>query len=178
MTDAADARRDQPDAGDGTGATTPEGPGAERRRLVVCVGNRDRGDDGAGPLVADLLRAAPIAGVDVLEMAGDCTALLQAWGDADHVIVVDAVLAGAAPGTIHVIDGRREPPPPSPPHSTHAFGLAQAIALAQAMDGLPATLWILGVEGADFTPGAAVSPPVARAAVDVAARIRQGVTRA
>jgi len=42
------------------------------------VGNRDRGDDGAGPLVADLLRAAPIAGVDVLEMAGDCTALLQA----------------------------------------------------------------------------------------------------
>lgn len=149
-----------------------------RRVLVICVGNRDRGDDGAGPLVADLLRAAPIAGVDVLEITADCTALLQAWAAGDDVIVVDAVLAGAPPGTLHVMDGRRESLPPSPVHSTHALGLAQAIALARAIDGLPATLRIFGVEGADFTPGAVVSPAVARAAADVAARIREGGARA
>jgi hydrogenase maturation protease len=146
--------------------------------LVVCVGNRDRGDDAVGPLVADLLRATPIAGVDVRELAGDSTALLQAWVGADDVIVVDAVLSGAPPGTVHVIDGLRESPPPSPAHSTHGFGVAEAIALGRALDELPTALTVFGVEGADFTPGAALSPPVARAAAEVAARIRARAARA
>jgi hydrogenase maturation protease len=149
-----------------------------RPLLVVCVGNRDRGDDGAGPLVADLLRAAPIAGVELLDVQGDCTALLEAWVGVDHVIIVDSVLSGAPPGTVHVIDGRRESPPPSAAHSTHGLGIAQAIALGRVLDGLPPVLTIFGVEGADFALGAAVSLPVARAAADVAARIREAAARA
>jgi hydrogenase maturation protease len=126
-----------------------------RRLLVVCVGNRDRGDDAIGRLVADRLRAAPVDGIELLETDGDC----------------------AAVGTIHVIDGREESLLPSPGHSTHGLGVAEAIALGRALGALPAALTIFGVEGADFQLGIAVSPAVARAAVEVADRIRQRADR-
>jgi hydrogenase maturation protease len=141
--------------------------------LVVCVGNRDRGDDGAGPLVADLLRAGQAAGLEIREMAGDGADLLLAWAGADEVIVVDAVVSGAPAGTIHVIDGTREAPPPAPLHSTHGLGVAQAVALAAALGSLPRILTIYGIEGADFTQGTAPCPAVRRAVARVARRIRE-----
>jgi hydrogenase maturation protease len=128
--------------------------------------------------VADLLRAAPPPGVDLLEVPGDCTALLAAWAGVDAAIVVDAVCSGAPAGTVHEIDGLHESPLPPPGHSTHGIGVAAAVALGRALGGLPPVLSILGIEGADFRLGAAVSPLVARAAADVAARIRDAVGQA
>ena len=48
---------------------------------------------------------------------------------------------------------------------THAFGLAETIELARALDRLPARLLVYGIEGACFEAGDELSPPV-RAAVD------------
>lgn len=163
------------DARDGRGS--PGGGAGRPPVLVICVGNRDRGDDGAGPLVADLLRAAPAAGLEVREMAGDGADLLLAWPGADQVIVVDAVVSGAPAGTIHVIDGRREAVPSAPLHSTHGLGVSEAVALGRALGSLPRVLTVYGIEGADFTPGAAPSPAVSSAVVEVAVRIRDGTAR-
>src|SRR5215207_5591238 len=55
--------------------------------------------------------------------------------------------------------------------STHAFGVADAIELARTLGRLPARLEIYTIEGADFTAGAGLSPPVAAAVNALTRRI-------
>src|SRR6476619_6147364 len=66
-------------------------PGRARPRVILIgVGNAWRGDDGAGLAVARRVRELAPAGVDVREVEGDATTLLEAWVGAEHVAVVDA----------------------------------------------------------------------------------------
>jgi hydrogenase maturation protease len=53
------------------------------------------------------------------------------WDKANMVIVLDAVVSGAQPGTICRFDAQADPLPTRWFHgSTHAFGVAEAIELA------------------------------------------------
>ncbi|MBC7290590.1 MAG: hydrogenase maturation protease [Actinotalea sp.] len=135
--------------------------------MVIGLGSPDRGDDGVGPVVAAEVGALRLADVRVLTHE-DPTCLVELWAGADRVVVVDAVRSGAAPGTVHELDatagvladrawartGRG---------GTHAFGVAAAVELARALRRLPSRLVLVGVEGASFEPGAALSPAVVRA---------------
>ena len=143
--------------------------------VVAAVGNRLRGDDAAGPLVADALRAAR-APVHLVEAATDPLTLLDAWADDDTVFVVDAVASDAAPGTIHELGADDAGLLPEPPGgSTHGFGLAATVALARTLGRLPRQLTILGIEGRQFEMGAPPHPAVRRAALVVAERIQEAV---
>ncbi len=134
------------------------------KTLVIGVGNAFRGDDGLGLFVARQLRALALNGVTVLEQSGEGTALVEAWGDAHQVIVVDAVSSGSAPGTIHRFEVVDQPLPTLfSGSSTHAFGLAEAIELARRLDRLPDQLVIYGVEGKAFELGTGLSPEVENA---------------
>jgi hydrogenase maturation protease len=139
--------------------------------LVVGVGNAWRGDDAAGPAVADRLRAlAP--GIEVRTLDGDASALLELWSGHEDVALVDAASSGARPGTLHEL-GAHDPALPAAAlrSSTHAFGVAEAVGLAAALGRLPARLEILAVEGADFSLGAPLSPEVSRAVDELAERL-------
>ena len=139
-------------------------PGA--RAKVVGVGNELRGDDAAGLLVARRLRDLAGPGVEVLEVEGEPTRLIEMWQDADAVVVVDAVRSGAPAGTVSRFDAAAAPLPVSAgAGSTHALGLGEAIELARTLDRLPARLVVYAIEGGRFEAGAGVSAPVA-AAVD------------
>jgi hydrogenase maturation protease len=132
--------------------------------LVIGLGNSWRGDDGAGPAVARGLADAVPAYVRVYE--GEPVGLIEDWEGAGAVIVVDAVSSGAPPGTIHRLDPLSDPIPPALSQgSTHAFGLAETIELARALDRLPPRLTVYGIEGERFAAGEQLSPPVS-AAVD------------
>lgn len=141
--------------------------GAVATRLVVGLGNSDRGDDGVGPAVARRVagRAPPPVRVAVHE---DPTALLDLWTATDLVVVVDAVRTGRDPGTVLVLEAGAEALPArawadAPSGGTHALGLAAVVELARALDLLPARLVVVGVEGASFAHGDPLSPPVAAA---------------
>jgi hydrogenase maturation protease len=54
---------------------------------------------------------------------------------------------------------------------THAFGLAAAVELARALQRLPRRLVLVGVEGAEFEAGAALTPPVVRAVAPAASTV-------
>jgi hydrogenase maturation protease len=142
--------------------------------LVIGIGNLFRGDDGAGLIVAQKLRALALPGVIVLEQSGEGTALLEAWAGAGRVIVVDAVSSGSQPGTIHCLEVGDQP---LPAHfsggSTHAFGLAEAVELARQLDRLPAQLTIFGIEGQDYDLASGLSPEVETAAGKLIAQIIQ-----
>jgi hydrogenase maturation protease len=127
----------------------------------------NRGDDAAGILMA---RRLAERGIETVQHRGGILDLIEIWGTADCVVVVDAVLSGAAPGTLHIRDAL------TPElrndvfrSSTHAFGLADAVNLARALDRLPEKLTIYGIEAAQFVPG---TPPCSQvlAAVDCAVK--------
>lgn len=144
------------------------------RRVVIGVGNPYRGDDGAGLAVAERARACLPAEVDVLECEQEPTRLLDAWEAAEAAVVVDAVVSGAPPGTVHRYDASDSPLPARVfRSSTHAFGVGDAVELARTLGRLPSRIVVYGVEGANFEAGAALSPPVLAAVDDVVRRLEE-----
>jgi hydrogenase maturation protease len=142
------------------------------RRLVLCVGNPDRGDDGVGRLVARLLRGRVPADVAVVECDGGAAGVIDAFTGVDWVIVVDAVVSGAPAGTIHRVDcAGGEALPAVRAASSHGLGVAEAIALARTLGCLPRQCMVYGVEGACFDVGADASPAVVDAARKVSERL-------
>jgi hydrogenase maturation protease len=147
------------------------------RIVVAVIGSRLRGDDAAGPLVADALRAAR-APVHVVEAGADPLSMLDAWDMDDMVFVVDAVTSGAPPGTIHELTAKEVGGiPERGAGSTHGFGLAMVVELARTLGRLPRQLTVVGIEGGQFEIGAEPHADVRRAAAVVADRIA-GVARA
>ncbi len=144
--------------------------------LIIGVGQEWRGDDAAGLLVARRLRQlAPR--VTVLENSGSVSDLLAAWQESAAVILIDAVRGGGRPGGIYRFPVHEKPLPADlfTATSTHAWGVAQAVALGQVLKELPPHLVVYGIEGRDFGLGREVSPEVARAVPEVARRIRQEI---
>lgn len=133
--------------------------------LIIGVGNDYYGDDGAGLAVVRSLKARKdMPPARYLECHGDCTMLLDAWQGADRVILIDAVLSSADPGTFYRIDALTQPVPITCTFfSTHAFGLAETLALARVLDRLPASLLVYGIVGARFTAGQGLSRSVQEA---------------
>ena len=142
--------------------------------LIIGIGNIFRGDDVAGLAAARLFREMQLPGVQVLELDGDMTGLIEGWQGARKVVVIDAVISKAAAGTIFRFDAHEEPLPQkmfATCCSCHAFGVAQQIEIARSLNQLPPCLIVYGIEGQDFTLGAPLSPEVAAAVPEVIRRL-------
>jgi len=145
-------------------------------RLLVGVGNRDRGDDAAGREVARRLLVGGPPGFDVRECKGEATALMEAWAGYDDVVLVDACRAGGAPGTVHRIGPEDTAGMATLRHaSTHSLGVAAAIGLARALGTVPRRLVVYAIEAGHAREGAGLSPEVERAVEEVVAAIRRDV---
>jgi len=143
--------------------------------LIVGCGNPDRADDAAGLLVARRLHEL---GMDAREHTGDMLALMDEWSSEEEVTLVDAVVSGAAPGTITAWDAHHAALPPDCfPCSTHALGVAEAVELARALGRLPHRLMVYGIEAANFEPGGPLSPEVRAAVERLAQNIAAAVNR-
>jgi len=143
--------------------------------LVLGVGRGDRGDDAAGPAVAErAMELVPdVTVVARVEPAG----LIDAWADAGLVVVTDAVRSGQPPGTVHVLHARHGPlPVRTGAGGTHGLGLAEVIELGRALDRLPPELVIVGVEAEQFGLGEPMSAQV-RTGIELAAQAVAEVIR-
>jgi hydrogenase 3 maturation protease len=74
--------------------------------VIFTVGNDMRGDDGAGPLLAQLLEAEPAPGWAVVDGEASPENHLHRIRalSPGHVLIVDAADMGEEPGTIRLID--------------------------------------------------------------------------
>ena len=145
--------------------------------LVIAVGNVFREDDGAGPQMAARVRTLDLPRVTVVDALGD-VGLIDLWTGHDHVILLDAVRSGAAPGTVIRRDLVAAPLPREWFHlSSHQLGIADAVELARTMGQLPRRLVFVGIEGEHFESGVGLSPRVT-AALDDAARLVERETQA
>ncbi len=139
--------------------------------LVIGVGNRYRGDDAAGPVVAESL-LEEFGAESVATCDGDPGALIDLWSGRREVVLIDAMISGGSAGTIQRFDVSENPLPAEDfPVSTHAFGLAGSIELARGMSTLPASVVIYGIEAEQFERGAAMSPRVRASVWEVSRKL-------
>jgi hydrogenase maturation protease len=141
------------------------------KAVVIALGNASRGDDGAGPAVADLLKANPTV-ADLVREPRDAMGMVAAWQGMTMAVVVDAAQSGSAPGTVHRVEHADGIVPKDAGRtSSHGLGLAEALALGAALDRLPDRMVVYGIEAASFDPEAALTPDVAASVPVVAARV-------
>jgi hydrogenase maturation protease len=140
--------------------------------LVIGIGNEYRSDDGVGLAAIRKLKARGLPDILLMESNGDGTVLMEAWAAATKVILIDAVYADGKPGTIHRLDALTEAIPTGLSFpSTHTFGVAEALELARALDQLPSSLMVYGIEGKNFLLGVGLSPEVENAVQEVVEQV-------
>lgn len=147
--------------------------------LLVGVGNEFRGDDGVGCYIVQKVMSRGDGRLATRILAREGTDLIESWRGYKTVYVVDAARAGQEPGTVY----RFEVPAQQLPKSifctsTHAFGLADVIHLAQALDALPPRLIIYGIEGESFDHGRGLTGKVKDSADKLAEELMEEVRHA
>ena len=143
--------------------------------IVIGVGNRDRGDDAAGPLVCDRLKARPgaTAAIRTFVCEGSILDLALHWDHDDQVIIVDAMQPGTEPGRVVTIDATVDPLPTPGAVSTHEIDVAVAVELARAIGRMPARLLLIGIEAGQADWGTPPSAPVDAAIDSVVALVEE-----
>ena len=132
-----------------------------KKTLVLGIGNAWRGDDAVGLLAAQALRARKLPGVTVMEASIVDPSLIALWQGYERLVLIDAVVSGAAPGSVHCFDLSQRPLPTDLfSCSTHSFDLAAVIELARTLRQLPPQVWLFGVEAHELSSGQPVSAAV------------------
>jgi len=140
--------------------------------VFIGIGNEFRGDDGAGLLVIRELRQRVDHEIPMLEHSGDAASLIDLWQGAREVVLIDAVQTGARPGTIHRWRGERVQRECFP-CSTHVFGVAEAMQLANLLHCFPPSLVIYGIEAASLEWSVELSSAVKTAVRRVAMQLAE-----
>ncbi len=136
------------------------------RVRVLGIGSPS-GDDQAGWLAVEALLGL---GVDASQLDRPGANLVSLLAGVDHVILIDAMQGGGAPGQVRRFE-RHDWRGYDQGLSSHGFGVLDALALAEALGGLPPRLDLYGIEIASAHPGAAPGRAVRTAAVRLAAGI-------
>ncbi len=132
--------------------------------LIIGVGNEFRNDDAAGIIAVRKLNTKPSGEFAVFESDGDGAELINMWSGHKNVVLIDAVSFGYSPGTIHLLRPTEEElPKETIRHSTHKFGLAEAVETSRVLNKLPEQIRIYGIEGKSFGIGQDVSEEVKNA---------------
>jgi hydrogenase maturation protease len=139
------------------------------------VGSPHGDDQAAWEAVRQLQQQLP-PGVEAAALA-DPLGLLE-WLDACAcLVVVDACHSGAAPGTVVRLawPDCRLADHTSP--SSHGFGVAAVLGLAQALGRLPQRVVLIGIEAGVCEPGAELSPAARAALPELSRRVNEEVGR-
>jgi hydrogenase maturation protease len=118
------------------------------RTLVIGLGNPLMADDGAGVAVLERLRAQWDLPPEVELIDGGTWGmnLLPMVESTRHLILVDAIRSGAAPGTLTVLERHELPRYFALKLSPHQIDLREILALAELRGLLPEHLVAIGIE--------------------------------
>lgn len=133
--------------------------------ILVGIGQSLRGDDAAGLEAVRLWQAtylekSPNVQVEICELPG--LDLLDLLTDKSTAILVDAVVSGAAPGTIHHLDRDQISVFMTESTSAHGWGIAETLAIGSqlAPQSLPGKIILIGIEANQMELGAGLSKNV------------------
>jgi hydrogenase maturation protease len=127
--------------------------------LVLGVGNILLRDEGVGVrVVQELERTTLPPGVEVFDGATAGFDLIDVLAGRRKVIVIDALDADYAPGTVVRLRPEELLAADQPSLSLHDLGLLEALAMARQLGEAPGEVVIFGVQPQDLSCGLELSP--------------------
>jgi hydrogenase maturation protease len=125
----------------------------EKQIVVLGVGNILLHDEGIGVRVLETLQAEYTFGNNVQLVDGGTLGLrlLEVVSAADHLIIIDAVCNGSAPGTLYRLPVDSLNRRVLSKQSLHQTGMLETLACAELLGNRPPAV-IIGVEPADISP--------------------------
>ncbi len=130
------------------------------RVLVVGLGNGLAGDDAVGLQLISQLRQQGLVACHFLELPQ--MDVLEILDEADTIVFVDALVSGAAPGTIQLLalsaaemESRNEAA-----FSLHGWGLKEILELRRALGLQSPRMFLLGIEIESAAPSTELSAAV------------------
>ncbi len=154
--------------------------GAPARRVVVLgVGNLIMGDEGVGVRCVQRLEAEGALPPDTVILDGGTSTheLLGDLEDLDLLVIVDAVATGGAPGSLVRLEGDAIPSILSNTLSPHQHGIHDLLGTLQLLGRAPKRVVLVGVTPLRMTLSLELSPEVAAALPELAARVCAEVKR-
>ena len=70
--------------------------------LVMCIGNREGGDDAIGPYIADRLKSTNIDVMDCGTTPENYTGVVKKRKP-EHLVIIDAIDMGLTPGSVRIV---------------------------------------------------------------------------
>jgi hydrogenase maturation protease len=136
-----------------------------KRKVVLGLGNLLEQDEGFGVRVVQALemelgRELRQAGVELVDGGTLGLNLLPLVEDCSHLLVLDAVEAGAVPGTLVELAKEQIPLFSGIKLSQHQVTFQEVLALAGLRGNLPAQVYLIGVQPAVIASGLDLSDPV------------------
>jgi hydrogenase maturation protease len=136
-------------------------PCDQKKTMVLGVGNLLLSDEGVGVHVVKRLMEMPLPpGVEVIDGGVGGLGLMGTLIGADRLIVIDAVRAGEAPGSIYrfgIEDLTKYPERYK--MSVHEIGIVEVLHLSRLLGRIPKTT-IIGVEPKSLEMGMDLSPEI------------------
>lgn len=135
------------------------------RILVLGIGNLLLGDEAVGVRLVEALEQRYLLPphVEVLDGGTSGMELMDVMARRDHLIVADAVLTGAAPGSVVVLHDDEIPALFTQKVSPHQLGLADVLMALRLTGEFPARLTLIGVVPQSLEPGIGLSEVVSEA---------------
>lgn len=132
--------------------------------LVLGVGNVLMKDEALGVRAVEELerRFRFPEGVDLVDGGTSGIELLSYIRGRDHLIVIDAVKSGHAPGTVVRIEGQDVPAKFMTKISPHQLGISDVLATATISGNLPREMVLFGIEPKAIDLGLGLSDEVKR----------------
>jgi hydrogenase maturation protease len=128
--------------------------------LIIGLGSEAASDDVAGIAVARRLACHAGPEREIWEIAGAGVDLIPRIGQRREIVLIDAVVGGALPGTIHFGITASAADPPA---CSHRWNAAAMLRLAEALGVRVPRTYLIGIEAESLEPGLEVSASVAAA---------------
>jgi hydrogenase maturation protease len=143
--------------------------------LVIGIGNPLCCDDGLGVRAAELLANEDLPpGVQVRELGTPGWGLVNHFQGWQRVFLIDAVQMGEEPGVWRRLEARQTQfISANQSISLHEPGLADSLALAQALNLMPDEIVLYGIEPSFTGPGNELSPEVTDTIPSIVETIKQ-----
>ncbi len=128
---------------------------SETRKIVVLgVGNILLKDEGVGVKVVEELKKKYTfpSNVQLVDGGTQGLWLLSTLQDADHLIIIDAVLGRCEPGSIYRLEKDDLPKGLRAKQSAHDSDLIEALNLCALLDQSPESVVVIGIEPEDISP--------------------------
>ncbi len=123
-------------------------------------------------VVEALQRDRPPVNAELIDGGTSGADLVDFLADRSKVIVVDAIDAGALPGTIFRLGPDDLVPDEGDPLSLHQLGLLESLAIARHLGCAPQEVVVFGIQPGAIRPGLELTPAVAAAVPRAAAAVR------